>query len=96
MGSGLRRTRRNDDARIASEQIAREEKIEVAWKKIWQIQPFPFHPQLIEMGDAAIRESFVKAGYEVVHASPQQTAAMVQREFNVWGPVVKQLGLKPE
>ena len=48
------------------------------------------------LGDAAIRESFVKAGYEVVHASPQQTAAMVQREFNVWGPVVKQLGLKPE
>ena len=42
-----------DDARQASEGIAREEKIEVAWKKIWQIQPFPFHAQLIEMGDRA-------------------------------------------
>jgi N-carbamoyl-L-amino-acid hydrolase len=44
------------EAREASERIAAEEKIEVAWKKIWNIQPFPFHPQLIEMGDAAIRE----------------------------------------
>ena len=44
------------DARDASERAAKEEKIEVAWKKLWQIQPFPFHPQLIEMGDAAIKE----------------------------------------
>ena len=27
-----------------------------AWKKIWQIQPFPFHPDLINLGDAAIKE----------------------------------------
>ena len=45
-----------DDAKRASEQIAREEKIEVAWKKIWQIQPFPIHSKLIEMADAAIKE----------------------------------------
>jgi N-carbamoyl-L-amino-acid hydrolase len=45
------------EARAASERIAREEKIEVAWQKIWQIQPFPFHPTLIELGDEAIRET---------------------------------------
>ena len=45
-----------DDARKASEQIAREEKIEVAWKKIWQIQPFPFHPKLIEVADESVKE----------------------------------------
>src|SRR5438552_3659411 len=45
-----------DDARQASEGIAREEKIEVAWKKIWQIQPFPFHPKLIELADESVRE----------------------------------------
>src|SRR5437762_2255761 len=39
------------DARETSERIAKEEKIEVAWKKIWTIQPFPFHPELIQMGD---------------------------------------------
>ncbi|QDU29741.1 Allantoate amidohydrolase [Anatilimnocola aggregata] len=44
-------------AREASERIAGEEKIEVAWKKLWQIQPFPFHPTLIELCDEAIRET---------------------------------------
>lgn len=48
------------------------------------------------IADPALKESFQKAGYEIVTATPQQTAAMVQREFTVWGPVVKQLGLKPE
>ncbi|MDQ3439312.1 MAG: Zn-dependent hydrolase [Planctomycetota bacterium] len=44
------------EARDASERIAKDEKIEVAWKKIWQIQPFPFDANLIEMGDASIKE----------------------------------------
>jgi N-carbamoyl-L-amino-acid hydrolase len=43
-------------ARDASEQIAKEERIGVSWKKIWQIQPFPFHSELIDMGDAAIKK----------------------------------------
>jgi len=46
--------------------------------------------------DPALKDSFTKAGYDVIAATPQQTAAMVQREYNVWGPVVRQLGLKPE
>lgn len=45
------------EAKAASEQIAREEKIDVAWKTLWRIQPFPFHPHLVELGDAAIRET---------------------------------------
>ncbi len=45
------------DARAASERIAAEEQIEVAWNKLWQIQPFPFHPTLIELCDAAIHET---------------------------------------
>ncbi len=44
------------EAQKASQRIAREEKIEVAWKKIWAIQPFPFHPELIKMADASIKE----------------------------------------
>jgi N-carbamoyl-L-amino-acid hydrolase len=44
------------DAQDASQRIAHEEKIEVAWKKIWQIQPFPFHPDLINLGDESIKE----------------------------------------
>jgi tripartite-type tricarboxylate transporter receptor subunit TctC len=48
------------------------------------------------IADPALKDSFTKAGYDVITATPQQTAAMVQREHAVWGPVVKQLGLKPE
>ena len=44
------------EARDASERIAKEEKIEVAWRKIWQIQPFPFHPELIDMADESIKQ----------------------------------------
>ncbi len=45
-----------DEAVAASERIAAEEKIEVQWTKLWQIQPFPFNPELIDMADAAIKE----------------------------------------
>ena len=48
------------------------------------------------IADPVLRESFQKAGYETVTATPQQTAAMVQHEHDVWGPVVKKLGLSPE
>ena len=44
------------DAREAGERMAAEEKLGVSWRRIWRIQPFPFHPQLIEMGDEAVRE----------------------------------------
>lgn len=44
------------EAQEASQQIAREEKIEVVWKKLWQIQPFPFNRELIDLGDQAIKE----------------------------------------
>ena len=45
-----------EDAVAASQKIAAEEKIEVQWTKLWQIQPFPFHPELIDMADAAIKD----------------------------------------
>ena len=44
------------DAQAASHAIAAEEKITVAWKKLWDIRPFPFHPDLIEMADRAIAD----------------------------------------
>ncbi len=46
----------HQEARDASERIAKEEKLDVAWRKIWQIQPFPFNASLIEMADASIQE----------------------------------------
>ncbi|MDB5321672.1 MAG: amidase, hydantoinase/carbamoylase family [Phycisphaerales bacterium] len=44
------------EAREASARIAVEEKLEVAWRRTWEIPPIPFHPELIEMADEAIRE----------------------------------------
>ncbi len=44
------------DAQEASEQIAAEEKIALAWRKIWEIQPFPFHPHLLDLAEEAVME----------------------------------------
>ncbi|HYF18095.1 MAG TPA: tripartite tricarboxylate transporter substrate binding protein [Ramlibacter sp.] len=48
------------------------------------------------LSDASLRESFTKAGYEIVPATGPQVTAMVQREHAVWGPLVRDMGLKPE
>ena len=45
------------EAREASERFAREEKVEVAWSPLWQIDPILFHPELVELCDGAIRET---------------------------------------
>lgn len=45
-----------DEARQASRHIAAQEQIEVDWRTLWQIQPFPFHPELIELADQAVNE----------------------------------------
>jgi hydantoinase/carbamoylase family amidase len=45
------------EARDASERFAREGNVTVASERLWQIEPMPFHDQLIEFCDAAIRET---------------------------------------
>ena len=40
-----------------SRRIAEEEGCEVAWELQWRIPPRPFHPQLIELADEAVRET---------------------------------------
>ena len=47
----------NREAREASERFAREEGCTVAWAKIWDIEPIPFHPELIAFCDQAILET---------------------------------------
>ncbi len=46
-----------DEALAASYRFATEEGCTVNWSKIWDIQPIPFHPELIELCDAAILET---------------------------------------
>ena len=45
------------EARAAAEKFAREGNVEVAWKRLWQIDPRPFHGELIVLCDEAIRET---------------------------------------
>ncbi|NLG08560.1 MAG: Zn-dependent hydrolase [Deinococcales bacterium] len=41
----------------ASERFAAEGDVEVAWDTIWRIDPMPFHPELIELADEAVKEA---------------------------------------
>jgi N-carbamoyl-L-amino-acid hydrolase len=45
------------EAREASERFANEEKCTVEWSRIWNIEPVPFHPQLLDLCEQAVRET---------------------------------------
>lgn len=53
--------RMHAEAREASERFAKEGGCTVAWERIWHIAPAPFHPQLIQFCDDAIRETCGKS-----------------------------------
>src|SRR5688500_3971961 len=44
------------EAREASERFAKEGNVTVSWKRIWHIEPIPFHDDLIALCDEAISE----------------------------------------
>ncbi len=45
------------EARDASERFAAEGRVQVAWERLWHIEPRPFHPDLIALCDDAITET---------------------------------------
>jgi len=45
------------EAMEASERFAKEGNVTVSWGRIWQIEPIPFHPDLIALCDEAISEA---------------------------------------
>lgn len=45
------------EAKEASERFASEGNVQVSWERLWQIEPRPFHPELIDFCDAAILET---------------------------------------
>jgi N-carbamoyl-L-amino-acid hydrolase len=47
----------HQEAREASERFAREERCTVEWSRIWNIEPLPFHPDLIQLCEDAVRET---------------------------------------
>jgi allantoate deiminase len=43
-------------ARANAARIASEEGCSVEWEQVWEIEPIPFHPELIDLADAAVQE----------------------------------------
>jgi beta-ureidopropionase / N-carbamoyl-L-amino-acid hydrolase len=65
------------EAREASQRFAEEEKCTVEWSRIWNIEPVPFHPKLIQLCEEAIRET---AGESLrLPSGPLHDAAEVSR-----------------
>jgi beta-ureidopropionase / N-carbamoyl-L-amino-acid hydrolase len=45
------------EAQEASRRFAREENCTVEWSRLWNIEPVPFHPELLELCEQAVRET---------------------------------------
>jgi N-carbamoyl-L-amino-acid hydrolase len=45
------------EAQQASQRFAEEEKCTVNWSRLWNIEPVPFHSQLLKLCEAAIQET---------------------------------------
>jgi N-carbamoyl-L-amino-acid hydrolase len=64
-------------AQEASERFAREEDIEVAWERIWSIEPILFDERLIDLAEESIRE--VSGSSHRLPSGPLHDAAEVAR-----------------
>jgi len=64
-------------AKEAAARFAQEERIEVAWERIWNIEPILFHPQLVDFCDEAVRE--VAGASHRLPSGPLHDAAEVAR-----------------
>ena len=65
------------EARDASEQFARQEKCTVEWSRIWNIEPVPFHPELIALCEQAVASTAGKS--HELPSGPLHDAAEVAR-----------------
>jgi N-carbamoyl-L-amino-acid hydrolase len=45
------------EAKDASEHFAKEGNVSVTWERLWQIEPIPFNPELIELCSTSIQET---------------------------------------
>jgi N-carbamoyl-L-amino-acid hydrolase len=66
-----------DNAKAASHRFAEEEDVEVAWERIWSIEPILFDEALIELADEAVRE--VAGQSHQLPSGPLHDAAEVSR-----------------
>ena len=65
------------EAQEASERFAREENCTVEWARIWNIEPVPFHPELLDLCEQSVRE--VSGASVRMPSGPLHDAAEVSR-----------------
>jgi beta-ureidopropionase / N-carbamoyl-L-amino-acid hydrolase len=65
------------EAQQASERFAAEENCTVTWSRIWNIEPLPFNPELMDLCDEAVRETSGKT--HRMPSGPLHDAAEVSR-----------------
>src|SRR5262249_25626859 len=65
------------EAQEASECFAKEGNVRVSSERLWQIDPMPFHPELINICEESIREVFGKS--HRLPSGPLHDAAEVAR-----------------
>jgi beta-ureidopropionase / N-carbamoyl-L-amino-acid hydrolase len=66
-----------DEARRASERFAAEERIEVEWERVWNIEPILFDERLIGLADESVKE--VAGSSHRLPSGPLHDAAEVAR-----------------
>jgi N-carbamoyl-L-amino-acid hydrolase len=77
-------------AKAASERMAEEEGCSVEWEQVWEIEPIRFHPELIDLADAATGE--VAGTSHRLPSGPLHDAAEMARRIPTVMLFVKSLG----
>jgi allantoate deiminase len=77
-------------AKADSERIADEEGCEVAWERVWEIEPIPFDAELIDLADQAIQD--VAGTSRRLPSGPLHDAAEMARVMPTVMLFVKSLG----
>ena len=65
------------EAQEASRRFAAEENCTVSWSRLWNIEPVPFHPHLLDLCDQAVRET--SGASHRMPSGPLHDAAEVSR-----------------
>jgi N-carbamoyl-L-amino-acid hydrolase len=79
-----------ETAKRRSQELAGEEGCTVEWEQVWEIEPIPFHPELIELAEAAVRE--VSGTAHRLPSGPLHDAAEMARRIPTVMLFVKSLG----
>jgi hydantoinase/carbamoylase family amidase len=79
-----------ETAKASAARLAEEEGCTVEWEQVWEIEPIPFDPELIDLADAAITE--VAGTSRRLPSGPLHDAAEMARRIPTVMLFVKSLG----